>query len=75
MFDTLEMLMEDHKPAVKGFADETLNSSWTPFLMNVLKSKLPPPPPEVQENQDAGQAELYRGLVALKLQVMKVSST
>ncbi|KAI9667509.1 MAG: hypothetical protein M1821_000325 [Bathelium mastoideum] len=71
-FDTLEMLMEDHKGAVKSFADEALNSTWTPFLMSVLKSRLPSPPPERQDGKATEQAESYRGLVALKLQVMKV---
>ena len=68
------MLLEDHKIAVKTFAEETLKSTWTPLLMSILKSKLPPPPPEEQEIKDAAQAESYRGLIALKLQVMKVLS-
>ncbi|KAF2238926.1 ARM repeat-containing protein [Viridothelium virens] len=70
MLDTLEILMEDHKDAIKAFADEALNSTWTPFLMNVLKSRLPSPPSE--ENKDIEQVESYRGSVALKLQAMKV---
>ena len=66
--------MEDHKVAVKSFADETLNSTWSPFLMNVLKSKIPSLPPEAQESEDAEQTEFYRGSVALKLQALKVRS-
>ncbi|KAL9096939.1 MAG: hypothetical protein Q9165_000903 [Trypethelium subeluteriae] len=72
MLDTLEILMEDHKDAIKAFADEALSSTWTPFLMNVLKSRLPSPPSEAQENKDIEQVESYRGSVALKLQAMKV---
>lgn len=70
-FDILEMVMEDHKAAVKAFADEAL-SAWTPFFIQVMKSRLPSPPSEDDENQDTGSAEAYRGLVALKLQVVKV---
>ncbi|KAI9713080.1 MAG: hypothetical protein M1820_001065 [Bogoriella megaspora] len=69
--DSLEMLMEEHKAAVKNFADETLNSSWIPFFINVLKSILPPLPSQEQEDSHDEQAEAYRGAVALKLQVMK----
>ncbi len=72
-FDILEMVLEDHKAAVKAFADETL-SAWTPFFIDVLKSKLPLAPSENEERQEADTAELYRGLVALKLQVVKVGS-
>jgi hypothetical protein len=70
-FDTLEMVMEDHKAAVKAFADEVL-SQWTPFFINVMNTTLPDPPSEQEENEDAPNAEAYRGLVSLKLQVVKV---
>ncbi|KAJ9667483.1 hypothetical protein H2201_002352 [Coniosporium apollinis] len=70
-FDILEMVMEDHKAAVKAFADEAL-SHWTPFFVDVMKSRLPPPPTEEEEIADQGAAERHRGLVALKLQVVKV---
>ena len=69
-FDTLEMVMEDHKAAVKGFAEETL-SGWLPFFVSTLKVRLPDPPAEDAESTD-GTAEFYRGTVALKLQVVKV---
>lgn len=71
-FDILEMVMEDHKAEVKGFADEVLQE-WNPFFVNVMKTRLPEPPSEQEENEDAPNAETYRGLVALKLQVVKVS--
>lgn len=70
-FDILEMVMEDHKLAVKAFADEAL-SAWTPFFIQVMKSRLPAPPSEEDEDQETGPAGAYRGLVALKLQVVKV---
>ncbi|KAF2735470.1 ARM repeat-containing protein [Polyplosphaeria fusca] len=70
-FDILEMVMEDHKADVKAFADEVLNH-WTPFFINVMKTRLPDPPTEQEENDDAPNAQAYNGLVALKLQVVKV---
>jgi hypothetical protein len=70
-FDTLEMVMEDHKVEVKTFAEDLLQE-WNPFLLNVMKTKLPAPPSEQEENEDAPNAETYRGLVSLKLQVVKV---
>lgn len=70
-FDTLEMLMEDHKAAVKGFAEEAL-SSWIPLFIEILKSPLPVSPSADDEIEDSAAAEHYRGSVALKLQVVKV---
>lgn len=68
-FDILEMVMEDHKVAVKAFAEETLNH-WSPFFVATLKAPLPPAP--AAEETDINITERYRGLVALKLQVVKV---
>jgi hypothetical protein len=70
-FDILEMVMEDHKAAVKSFADEAL-SAWVPFFIQVLKTKLPNPPTEEEEDKKSENAENWRGLVAFKLQVIKV---
>ncbi|KAF2189574.1 ARM repeat-containing protein [Zopfia rhizophila CBS 207.26] len=70
-FDILEMVLEDHKAAVKTFADEILGQ-WNPFFINVMNTRLPAPPTEEEESQDSANAETYRGLVALKLQVVKV---
>ncbi|TKX19741.1 importin beta N terminal domain-containing protein [Elsinoe australis] len=67
-FDTLEMVMEDHKAAVTSFAEQTLNG-WSPFFLTTIKSPLPTTPAD-GESTDA--SEHYRGLVALKLQVVKV---
>lgn len=61
-FDTLEMVLEDHKSAVKQFAEQTI-SVWMPVLTEVLSSKLP---------QKGEQPELYKGMIALKVQVVKV---
>ncbi|KAK5111836.1 hypothetical protein LTR85_011734 [Meristemomyces frigidus] len=70
-FDTLEMVMEDHKAAVKGFAEETLGG-WIPFFISSLTAPLPPAPSDEDEGNETGSFELYRGSVALKLQVVKV---
>jgi hypothetical protein len=70
-FDTLEMVMEDHKAAVKAFAEETL-SGWIPFFIETMKTALPPSPAQSQNASDPSAAETYRGHVALKLQVVKV---
>lgn len=70
-FEILEMIMEDHKAEVKAFAEEVL-SQWTPFFISVMKTRLPDPPSEQEENDEAPNAEAYKGLVSLKLQVVKV---
>jgi len=70
-FDILEMILEEYKAQVKNFADETL-ATWIPFLIKILESKLPLPPTVQEESQKAQSAETYRGLVAFKLQTVKV---
>ncbi|KAI5362746.1 putative importin-beta domain, armadillo-like helical [Septoria linicola] len=69
-FDILEMVMADHKAAVKAFAEENL-ASWVPFFIETLKAPLPASPPEDQEKSGNADAEHYRGYVALKLQIVK----
>lgn len=68
-FDILEMVIEDHKVAVKAFAEETLET-WSPFFIATLQATLPSAP--VDGETDVATAEHYRGMVALKLQVVKV---
>jgi hypothetical protein len=70
-FDILEMVIDDHKAAVKGFAEETL-TGWLPFFIETLKTSLPQAPPAGAETQGTEQAELYRGFVAFKYQAVKV---
>ncbi|KAF2761809.1 ARM repeat-containing protein [Pseudovirgaria hyperparasitica] len=69
-FDSLEIVAEDNKAAVRSFADEVL-AAWLPFFLDVMKSKLPEPPSEKDEESETPAAEAYRGLLALKLQVVK----
>jgi hypothetical protein len=68
----LEMVMEDHKTDVKAFADEALNA-WSPFFIQTMKAPMPPPPNEDDEKKEGGPEEQWRGLIALKFQVVKVS--
>jgi importin-9 len=70
-FDTLEMVMEDHKIAVKGFLDEALKG-WMPFFIDTINLVLPEPPAEADETKEEGLPSQWRGLIALKLQVVKV---
>lgn len=69
-FDILEMVMEDHKAAVKSFADETLGL-WIPLFVQMMQQPIPRPPSEEEENGKTPAAETYRGLIALKLQIVK----
>ncbi|PGH10878.1 hypothetical protein AJ79_05238 [Helicocarpus griseus UAMH5409] len=69
-FDTLEMVIEQHKVAVKQFLDEAL-SGWSPFFIATLKEPLPAPPSEEEESADGPGTEKWRGVIALKLQVVK----
>lgn len=73
-FDTLEMVLEQHKVAVKQFMDEAL-SSWSPFFISILKAPLPQYPTEEEESQEGGIPSQWRGMIALKLQAVKVESS
>ena len=72
-FGMLEMVMEDHNAAVKSFLDESLKG-WMDFFLDTLKMPLPEPPLEEDERSDAQAPNYWRGMVALKLQVVKVGS-
>lgn len=73
-FDTLEMVLEQHKAAVKQFMDEAL-SGWTPFFIATIKEPLPTMPSEEEENEDGPVPSQWRGVIALKLQVVKVRNS
>lgn len=64
-FDTIEVVMEEHKAAIKSFADQTL-STWMPFFLDTIRTPLPAPP------EDGQDPEVYRGLVALKVQAVRI---
>ncbi|KAI9832232.1 MAG: hypothetical protein M1826_002236 [Phylliscum demangeonii] len=70
-FDILEMVKDSHRVAVKTFADEAL-TAWLPFFTDVLKQSLGPVPQGDNEATGGeGPEEEWRGLIALKLQVVK----
>ncbi|CAG8954737.1 hypothetical protein HYFRA_00004661 [Hymenoscyphus fraxineus] len=66
-FDIMDMVKDEHGPEVKGFADEVIKA-WLPFFMDVLKKPLSTRPAE-DDNSEA--ALEWRGLVLIKLQVVK----
>ncbi|KAL4909305.1 hypothetical protein BDW74DRAFT_146356 [Aspergillus multicolor] len=68
--DTLEMVLEQHKVAVKQFMDEVLGG-WSPFFIENLKAPLPQAPVEQEESKDTEVSSQWRGVIGLKLQVVK----
>lgn len=72
-FDIMDMVKDEHGPEVKGFADEVL-SAWSPFFTEIMKKTLPARPKSDDEGYESGrddQPEAWRGIIALKLQVVK----
>ena len=67
-FGTMEMVMADHGPAVKAFLDESLKT-WVTFFISVLQEPLPP---VTQEGGSPGKDDPRRGVITLKVQVVKV---
>ncbi|GMF67916.1 unnamed protein product [Aspergillus oryzae] len=72
-FDTLEMVLEQHKTAVKQFMDEVLGG-WFPFFISTLKAPLPQAPNEEEESKEGEIPSQWRGIIGLKLQVVKLSN-
>lgn len=70
-FDTFEMVLEQHKVAIKQFVDELL-SAWSPFFVSTLKAPLPQPPSDEEANKSGEVASRWRGIIGLKIQVVKV---
>lgn len=68
-FDTMELMYQTDKASVRQFMQEA-SDAWTPFFVNVLKIPLPQIPREEQEDE-VGPGS-WRGIVALKTQVVKV---
>ncbi|GKZ17940.1 hypothetical protein AbraIFM66951_007816 [Aspergillus brasiliensis] len=69
-FDTLEMVLEQHKAAVKQFMDEVLGG-WSPFFLSTLKAPLPQAPSAQEESKEGEVPSQWRGVIGLKLQVVK----
>ncbi|PBP23520.1 importin-beta domain-containing protein [Diplocarpon rosae] len=72
-FDIMDMVKDEHGPEVKGFANEVI-AAWSIFFTEVLKKRLPARPAGGDEGYESGrteQPESWRGIIALKLQVVK----
>lgn len=70
-FNIMDMVKEEHGDEIKAFAEETL-AVWSPYFLDVMKMILPPRVQSVNgENDDGREPEEWRGVVALKLQVVK----
>ena len=72
-FDTMEMVYQTNKVSVKQFMQDA-SDAWLPFFIEVLKMPLPYVPSEEEEDQMSPAALDWRGIVALKTQVVKVRS-
>lgn len=68
-FDIMEMVKDEHGPEVRGFADEVLKT-WSPFFIDILKTRFPPREPTA-DGELAKEPVSWRGIIALKLQVVK----
>lgn len=72
-FEIMDMVKDEHGQEVKVFADEIL-ATWSPFFMEVLKKSLPARPKGSDEGYESSREEVpeaWRGIIALKLQVVK----
>jgi hypothetical protein len=67
--DNKDMNSENHQ--VRSFAEQAVQQ-WIPFLLQILQTRLPDPPSEQEEKARTANAEMFKGSVALKLQVVKV---
>ena len=71
-FDTMELVYQTNRASVKQFMQEA-SDAWTPFFLDVLKMPLPNMPTEEEEDAGGPAINTWRGVVALKTQVVKVS--
>jgi hypothetical protein len=72
-FDIMDMVKDEHGQEVTGFADEVI-TAWSPFFMETMQKRLPDRPKsedEGYESSTADRATTWKGLITLKLQVVK----
>ncbi|KFX94493.1 hypothetical protein O988_06281 [Pseudogymnoascus sp. VKM F-3808] len=69
-FDIMDMVKDEHGTEVKAFADEVLQA-WSPFFLQVMKLQFPARTQVAGEEGLDREPESWRGVVALKLQVVK----
>ena len=70
-FDTMELVYQTNKASVKQFMQDSAHL-WLPFFVDVLKITLPYLPNDKEEEQGAPVVSTWRGVIALKTQVVKV---
>lgn len=70
--DTMELVYQTNKASVTQFMQE-LTEVWSPFFTEVLKMPLPRMPSEEEEYEKGPVDSHWRGVIALKTQVVKVS--
>lgn len=73
-FDTMELVYQTNKATVKQFMQES-SDAWLPFFMEVLNLPLPLTPSEEDEERGGGNEVNWRGVIALKTQVVKVDDS
>ena len=71
-FDTLDMMYDKNNAMLKNFMHEA-SDAWLPFFIDVLKLPLPGMPSDEDEHKGTTVFVEWRGVVALKIQVVKVS--
>ena len=69
--DTMELVYQTNKASVTQFMQE-LSDVWSPFFMDILKMPLPHMPTEEEESEKGPADSSWRGVIALKTQVVKV---
>lgn len=72
-FDTMELVFQTNKAAVKQFMQDA-SDAWTPFFLDVLNMPLPKMPTIEEEDEGGEVVKTWRGVVALKTQVVKVNA-
>ena len=73
-FDTMQLVYQTNKAAVKQFMQES-SDAWLPFFINVLNIPLPSMPSEEEEHGGGESVVNWRGVIALKTQVVKVDDS
>jgi hypothetical protein len=68
--DSMEQVLSSHKKEVSDFAGEVLDT-WLPFFTETMRTKLAEFLPYDSDNQQSSRAETAKGLIALKVQVIK----
>lgn len=64
-FDIMDIVKDEHGEEIRGFADEIIKG-WSPFFLDTMKKPLP-----MVAAVNAQQPDEWRGIIALKLQIVK----